>query len=213
MKKIIRASFDVDAQKGFTPLCPNELPIKNGDTIVPGLELLASKCDYRVGSKDWHNEKAVWKSTKSNEQLTKCEGYKNVDVYWNMHCVGGELGAELLPNLPHPSDYDFFVWKGMEPDIHPYGACYHDLYEKISTGVIEFLKSKEVTEVYLGGLALDYCVLNTALQLVHSGFKVFIYIPATRAIDSMFKIEHLEKMSIKAILDPVHLESIIKETE
>lgn len=72
----------------------------------------------------------------------------------------------------------------MEPDLHPYGACYHDLAEKRSTGVIEFLRQNGVDLVLVGGLALDYCVKTTALQLRRAGFEVIVYLPACRAIAS-----------------------------
>lgn len=65
----------------------------------------------------------------------------------------GTPGFELLDDLPAPLDYDYFVWKGVEPDLHPYGACYHDLAEKRSTGVIEFLRQNDVDLVLVGGLA------------------------------------------------------------
>ena len=57
----------------------------------------------------------------------------NADLSWVSHCVPGTPGFELLDELPQPLDYDYFVWKGVEPDLHPYGACYHDLAEKRST--------------------------------------------------------------------------------
>ena len=44
------ASFDVDAQKGFTPLCPSELPVPEGDAIVPALNQLAARAELRIGS-------------------------------------------------------------------------------------------------------------------------------------------------------------------
>ena len=44
------ASFDVDAQKGFTPLCPDELPVPGGDTIAPALNQLAARASLRLGS-------------------------------------------------------------------------------------------------------------------------------------------------------------------
>jgi len=74
------------------------------------------------------------------------------------------------------------VWKGVEPDLHPYGACYHDLAERRSTGAIEYLKVQQVDTVIVGGLALDYCVKSTARQLRQAGFQVLLYLPACRAL-------------------------------
>ena len=51
------ASFDVDAQNTFTPLCPDELPVPEGNCIVDELNAQAKWANYRVGSKDAHNAK------------------------------------------------------------------------------------------------------------------------------------------------------------
>jgi nicotinamidase/pyrazinamidase len=175
------ASFDVDAQKGFTPLCPNELPVPGGDAIGPALNQLAGRASLRLGSKDAHSPQAAWVAP-SHAEMLKPLPLANADLSWVSHCVPGTPGFELLDELPAPLDYDYFVWKGVEPDLHPYGACYHDLAEKRSTGVIEFLRHNDVNRVLVGGLALDYCVKTTALQLRRAGFAVDVYLPACRAI-------------------------------
>ena len=177
------ASFDVDAQKGFTPLCPNELPVPEGDAIVPALNQLAARAELRIGSKDAHSPQAAWVVDTHDEMLCPLP-LANADLTWVSHCVPGTPGFELLEGLPAPLDYDYFVWKGVEPDLHPYGACYHDLAEKRSTGVIEFLRHNGIDLVLLGGLALDYCVKTTALQLRRAGFEVIVHLPACRAIAS-----------------------------
>ncbi len=175
------ASFDVDAQKGFTPLCPNELPVPDGDAIVPALNQLAARTSLRIGSKDAHSPKAPWVVDKHADMLQFLP-MANADLTWVSHCVPGTPGFELLEGLPAPLDYDYFVWKGVEPDLHPYGACYHDLAEKRSTGAIEFLRQNDVDLILVGGLALDYCVKTTALQLRRAGFEVIVHLPACRAI-------------------------------
>ena len=177
------ASFDVDAQKGFTPLCPNELPVPEGDAIVPALNQLAARAQLRIGSKDAHSPQAAW-VVPEHAQMLQPLPLANADLTWVSHCVPGTPGFALLDGLPAPLDYDYFVWKGVEPDLHPYGACYHDLAEKRSTGVIEFLRQNDVDLVVVGGLALDYCVKTTALQLRRAGFEVIVHLPACRAIAS-----------------------------
>lgn len=176
------ASFDVDAQKGFTPLCPDELPVAGGDEIVPALNEMASRAQLRVGSKDAHSPQAAWVVAEASQMLQPL-ALADADLTWVSHCVPGTRGFELLDGLPAPVDYDFFIWKGVEPDMHPYGACYHDLAERRSTGVIEFLRQAGVDLVLVGGLALDYCVSTTALQLRRAGLAVVVYLPACRAID------------------------------
>jgi nicotinamidase/pyrazinamidase len=177
------ASFDVDAQKGFTPLCPDELPVPGGDEIVDELNAQAELADFRVGSKDCHPPNAIWIANKEHPIFTPVEnGGNNVDIHWPSHCVVGTRGNELLDGLPKVEDYDYFIFKGIEPNLHPYGVAYHDIQEKMSTGVIEWLKSKGVEIVIVGGLAKEYCVLTTAIQLAKAGFIVLINAEATRPI-------------------------------
>lgn len=187
------ASFDVDAQKGFTPLCSNELPVAGGDQIGSELNFMATLASLRVGSKDAHSPQAPW-IVAEHSQMLQPTGLTHADLTWVSHCVPGTAGFTLLDELPTPYDYDYFIWKGVEPDLHPYGACYHDLHGKLSTGVIEYLRSQGVNRVIVGGLALDFCVKTTALQLASAGFKVIIHLPACRAISAEGATAALQEM-------------------
>jgi len=203
------ASFDVDAQRTFTPLCPGELPVEEGDTIGPELNRQAQMAGWRLGSKDSHSPEAVW-VTDDPDKIGRpgVEG-DNVEEHWPVHAVPGTEGFELVPGLPRPADYDFFVWKGVELDMHPYGACYHDIAERMSAGVIEWLKAREVSHVLVGGLATDFCVKATALQLRNAGFRVILNLAATRGIadDSVSQaLAIMRKAGIETIHDVGDLE-------
>lgn len=187
------ASFDVDVQKGFTPLCPEELPVVGGETLAAALNRQSTLARLRIGSKDAHPVNAVWRAAAGAPQFSQVTG-KNVDIRWNLHCVPGTRGHELIDGLPHPADYDFFVQKGVEPDMHPYGACYHDLAERQSSGVIEFLHYNSIETVLVGGLATDYCVKTTALQLRRGGLEVIVNLAACRGISPETVHTALEEM-------------------
>jgi nicotinamidase/pyrazinamidase len=60
--------------------------------------------------------------------------------------------------------------------------------------VIEYLKGLDVEQVIVGGLALDFCVKTTALQLVAAGFKVIIHLPACRAISEEGAFQAIQDM-------------------
>ncbi len=175
------ASLDVDVQNCFTLRCPDELPIPEGDQIVAELNEQAGFASLRIGAKDAHPAGAIWEADEQNPPLSVIDG-DNVDVRWPRHGVPGSVGFELVEGLPHPTEYDFFVWKGVEPDMHPYGCCYHDLREQLSTGVIEFLKVRGVETVLVGGLALDFCVKTSAMQLARAGFHVVVNQGAARGL-------------------------------
>lgn len=183
------ASFDVDAQCCFTPLCPQELPVPGGDEIAAALNAQAGYARWRLGSKDAHSAHAAWICGDRAKIAQAIAPEDNpapaeLDVYWPRHAEPGTPGFALVPGLPAPSEYDFFVWKGVEPLLHPYGACYHDRGERLSTGVIEFLRQRQVDTVLVGGLALDYCVKTTALQLARAGLRVIVHLAACRALSA-----------------------------
>ncbi|WP_321864914.1 isochorismatase family protein, partial [Pseudomonas paraveronii] len=141
---------------------------------------MASLAGYRVGSKDAHTPHAPW-VVKQHSEMLQPTGLAPADVTWVSHCVPGTEGFTLLDELPTPYDYDYFIWKGVEPALHPYGACYHDLHDKLSTGVLEYLKAQGVSRVIVGGLALDYCRKTTASQLPKPGLPGVPHLPASRA--------------------------------
>lgn len=175
------ASFDVDAQNTFTPVCPDELPVPGGTEIVDELNAQAAFAAVRVGSKDAHSPRAIWVADAEHPVLSPIEG-ENVDRRWPVHAVPGTIGFELIEGLPEVTGYDYFVWKGVELDMHPYGACYHDIPRRMSTGVIEYLRASGVDTVLVGGLATDYCVRATVLELLEAGFSVVLNLGAARGI-------------------------------
>ena len=175
-------SIDVDAQKTFTPLCPKELPVNEGHLIVEELNAQAALADLRVMTKDAHHAAAKWVVDNPVDML-KPTGLPDADLTWVAHAMVGTRGYELLDGLPSAKEYDYCVWKGVDPELHPYGACFHDIEEKLSTGLIEWLRCQHTDTVIVGGLATDYCVKTTVLQLLKGGnWQVIVNEAACRGI-------------------------------
>lgn len=175
-------AIDVDAQKTFTPLCPDELPIAGGDEIVGELNAQAAFAQLRVMTKDAHTTAAKW-LCHDRAEIGAPTGLPNADCKWVPHAMVGSYGYELLDGLPAETDYDFCVWKGTSPDLHPYGACFHDFQETLSTGLIEWLRSQNAKILIVGGLATDFCVKTTVLQLLRGGdWQVLVNRAACRGI-------------------------------
>jgi len=189
------ASIDVDAQNCFTPLCAGELPVADGDLIVDDLNAQAKYALYRICSKDSHSMASLWIDSDKHPQFEEIAGYANLDIRWKVHGVPGTFGFKLIEGLPAVSDYDYVVWKGIELDMHPYGMCYHDLQKKLSTGVIEWLKSRDVKATIVGGLATDYCVCQTVMELLEAGFTVILNLAACRGIAPDTTKAAIEKMT------------------
>lgn len=178
------ASFEVDPQRGFTPLCPDELPVAGGDEIADELNRQAMYARWRVVSKEDHPADAPWRTDDPAKVMTPVPGeHPDLDLMWPAHCVVGTEGNRLIPGLPAEGAYDLVITKGRDPEKHPYGSCYHDLAGTESTGAIEWLRQHGVTTVIVGGLATDYCMKTTALQLKAAGFAVIVNLAACRSVD------------------------------
>jgi nicotinamidase/pyrazinamidase len=183
IEKTKTASFDVDPQRGFTPLCPAELPVAEGDLIAGELNRQAEFASLRVVSKDCHPAEAPWVASSPAEIMQPVTGnFPGLDIKWPPHCVVGTEGNRLIPDLPAEEQYDLVIEKGLDPLKHPYGACYHDLAESESTGAIEWLQERGVETVIVGGLATDYCVKTTVLQLRSAGFRVVVNLGGCRGV-------------------------------
>ena len=189
------ASFDVDPQRGFTPLCPEELPVVGGDQIAAELNAQAEFTSARLVSKDCHPAEAPWVAHSAEEIMQPVSGdYPNLDIKWPPHCVVGTEGNRLIPGLPDESVYDLVIEKGRNPLMHPYGACYQDLAETISTGAIEWLKKRGIDTVLLGGLATDYCVKTTGLQLLRAGLRVIVNLAGCRGVAEETSQQAIEEL-------------------
>ncbi len=177
------ASFEIDPQRGFTPLCPNELPVAEGDQIADELNAQAQFAGFRLVSKDCHPAEAPWVAMSLEEVMTPVTGnFPGLDIKWPPHCVVGTEGNQLIPGLPPETDYDLVIKKGQDPLNHPYGACFQDLAETESTGVIEWLRQRSVETVIVAGLATDYCVKTSVLQLRRAGFRVIVNLAGCRGV-------------------------------
>ena len=201
------AAIDVDVQNTFTPVCPDELPVPQGHLIAAALNEQASLAHFRIMTKDAHTPLAPW-VVSSHSEMFQPVGLPEADITWVAHAVPGSKGFELIDGLPAVSDYHFLVYKGIEPTFHPYGACYHDLSEKLSTGLIEWLHQHQVTTVILGGLALDYCVKTTALQLKNVGFNVVVNLSATKGIADETVQQALQQMQRAGISLAANIEEL-----
>ncbi|KZM25761.1 Nicotinamidase [Ascochyta rabiei] len=172
------------------------LAVTGGRDIVPAInELLAFPFALRVATKDFHpqdhisfasnhpapnNQPFVSKITIKNP-LNSDETHET--QLWPDHCVQGTKGAELLPEL-HVNRVDCIVEKGQDKRVEMYSA-FADPFPSpcAQSGLADRLRKAGITDVYVVGLAADYCVRFTALDAQKNGFQTWVVGEATKAVD------------------------------
>ncbi|MDX5419570.1 MAG: bifunctional nicotinamidase/pyrazinamidase [Hymenobacteraceae bacterium] len=176
----MKALLLIDIQNDFLP--GGSLAVPDGNRIIPVVNQLQERFDLVVATQDWHPD--THKSFASNHEgknpfeVTELLGLPQ--VLWPDHCLQGTVGAELAPTL-ETRKIEAIFRKGTNPEIDSYSGFYDNGRLK-STGLADYLRGKGVTQLYLAGLAADYCVYYSAKDALSEGFEKFLIEDATRPI-------------------------------
>jgi len=153
----------VDVQRDFLP--GGALAVADGNAVVPVLNRYierARKAAMPVyASRDWH-------------PANHCS-FRPRGGPWPPHCVRDTAGAEFAPLLALPADATI-VSKATREDADAYSAFG-------GTTLATMLRGRGVKRLLVGGLATDYCVLNTVRDALQEGFEVALLTDAIRAVD------------------------------
>jgi len=184
----MNALIVVDVQNDFLP--GGALAVKEGDAIIPVVNNLQNKFDLVVATQDWHpfDHKSFASSHPGKNIFEEINLDGLPQVLWPDHCIQETIGAQFS-SLLHTRKIEAIFRKGMDKNIDSYSGFF-DNGKKKSTGMGAYLKGREITHIYVAGLAADYCVNFTALDGLELGFESTIITDATRAID----LENLKKV-------------------
>jgi nicotinamidase/pyrazinamidase len=154
----------IDAQQGFTVLCPRELPIPGGLEIVPRLNQLLALPWRRIdASQDWHPP-------------DHCSFFGRRDNLYPPHCVQGTPGADFLPGL-HAERFHAIWRKGYECDADAYAVTAQH------PGFVPLLRAEGIHTIVVCGLATNICCFYAARDLRRAGFRVLLVEDASAGID------------------------------
>ena len=111
-------------------------------------------------------------------------------ILWPVHCVQGSEGAEFHPDL-HLPQAELILRKGFRPEVDSYSAFFEN-DRTTATGLAGYLRERQLTRVFLCGLAYDFCVGFSALDARRLGFEAVILRDACRAIDLNGSVDQME---------------------
>ena len=163
-----KALLIVDMQNDFCP--GGALGVPQGDKIIPVLnkyiKLFSQKKLPILASRDWHPIRTTH--------------FKDFGGRWPAHCIHNSRGAAFHPKLKLPKEA-MMLYKGMDPDKDSYSV-----FQAEDTSGLSFqnlIRLLGINELYIGGLATDYCVRFSALDALRHGLKVRILMDAIRGVD------------------------------
>jgi nicotinamidase/pyrazinamidase len=153
----------VDVQNDFCP--GGSLAVPGGDKVAESLSGPAARfkaAGARVyASQDWHP--------------AGHSSFKEQGGPWPAHCVQGSHGARIHSGLRLPLG-TAIVRKGTNPNVDAYSAF-------LDSNLEEALRRGNVKRIFVGGLATDYCVLNTVLDAQRLGFEAYVLEDAIAAMN------------------------------
>jgi nicotinamidase/pyrazinamidase len=177
----VKALVVVDIQNDFLP--GGALGVPDGDQVIPVANRVAPAFDLVVATRDWHPpEHASFAANHPGKKpgvIIELDGLEQ--ILWPVHCVENTPGAEFAAGLQLDRVARIFR-KGTDPKIDSYSAFFDNAHRR-ATGLGDYLKEQGVTDVYLLGLATDYCVKFSALDAVELGFRTFVIEDGCRAVE------------------------------
>ena len=177
----MRALIIVDLQKDFLP--GGALAVRNSDEVIPVINALMPGFELIVATRDWHPPNhgsfAENHPGKRPGDVVELNGLKQ--ILWPTHCVQKTPGAELAPSLDTGRIARVFD-KGTDPGVDSYSGFF-DNARRHKTGLHEYLKDHDVTDVYVAGLATDVCVRATALDALDLGYNTYVIEDACRSVE------------------------------
>jgi nicotinamidase/pyrazinamidase len=178
----MKALLLIDIQYDFLP--GGSLAVPEGDQIISIVNDIQHRFDLVVATQDWHpkGHKSFASSHQGKNVFDQIELQGLPQVLWPDHCVQGSRGADLADAVNWNRTEAIFR-KGTSLNIDSYSGFYDNGHLK-ATGLAEYLKGRKITDVYIAGLAADYCVYFTAKDALQEGFNTFVIEDATKAISA-----------------------------
>lgn len=152
-----------DIQNDFLP--GGSLAVAGGDEVVPVLnryiDAFVAQGLPVYATRDWHPQ-------------GHCSFHEQGGP-WPEHCVAGSPGAAFAATLALPPGATV-ISKATSRDREAYSSFQ-------GTDLDDRLRAAGIRRLFIGGLATDYCVLNSVRDARRLGYEVFLLTDAIRAVE------------------------------
>jgi nicotinamidase/pyrazinamidase len=176
----MKAFVVVDVQNDFAPW--GALPVPGGDQVVPVINRLQQQMSLVIATQDWHPKNHSSFASNQGRKPGEIVSINGRDqILWPDHCVQDTKGAAFIPGL-NTTAFQRVFRKGVNPDVDSYSGFF-DNDRRTETGLGRYLRDRSVTEVFIAGLATDYCVKYTAMDAGRLGFRTHVIEDACRGVE------------------------------
>jgi nicotinamidase/pyrazinamidase len=177
----------VDLQNDFCT--GGALAVREGEAVVPLANKLAAVFPHVVLTQDWHPKDHFSFASAYAGKLPfeAIEASYGTQILWPDHCVQGTSGAAFHADLD-PTRAELVIRKGFRRQIDSYSSFYEN-DRTTPTGLAGYLRERGLTDIFICGLATDFCVAYSAEDARREGFAVTVIEDACRAIDLAGSLE------------------------
>lgn len=171
----------VDLQNDFCEGGPLGAP--DTDSLIMLMNRLQEQFPLVAATQDWHPaDHASFASTHPGKRVGDVIRLGLIDqMLWPDHCVQSTHGASFHAALDTRRIAKIFH-KGVDREIDSYSAFFDNARLRV-TGLTAYLQQEGVTDIYIAGLATEYCVKHSALDAKQDGFNVYVITDACRGIE------------------------------
>ncbi|HGN1707154.1 TPA: bifunctional nicotinamidase/pyrazinamidase [Providencia rettgeri] len=171
------------------------------DIANKAIEICQKKQIDIIASQDWHPANHLSFAANSGTQVGDIGELNGLaQVWWPIHCVQGEHGAQFHPNLNQQAISEVFT-KGENPQVDSYSAFFDN--DKISqTRLHAWLQAQQISHLIIMGIATDYCVKFTVLDALKLGYCVDVLTDGCRGVnlapeDSQKALQEMKEQGAK----------------
>ena len=190
----------VDIQNDFLP--GGALAVPEGDAVIPVINRLQDRFDLVLATQDWHPpDHGSFAASHPGHKVADVIELDGVpQILWPVHCIQNSPGAQFSTALDTTRLARVFR-KGIDRKIDSY-STFFDNAKRRSTGLADYLREQNVQEIFICGLATDYCVRFSALDALELSFPVTVVEDACRGVnlqpdDSLNALRELRKAGAK----------------
>ncbi|MGA8657645.1 MAG: bifunctional nicotinamidase/pyrazinamidase [Chthoniobacterales bacterium] len=171
----------VDIQNDFLP--GGALAVPGGDEVIPVINRLQDRFDLVLATQDWHpSDHGSFAANHPGHKIGEVIDLDGVpQILWPVHCVQDSAGAQFSTALD-TTRFERVFRKGIDRNIDSY-STFFDNAKRRSTGLAEYLRQRNVHEIFICGLATDYCVRFSALDAVELSHPTTVVEDACRGVN------------------------------